>query len=126
MATKTEELIQNVQLEVTRIVAELDAMKHEVRAADLIQLRERLAKLDALLGLVNFTDLISRIATLEEQNVELKRWREESDRRRWQTQLLFFGSLLTLDIQLTVLFLKKLGVTQLTAKILIRHHRPMK
>ena len=107
MATKTEELIQNVQLEVTRIVAELDAMKHEVRAADLIQLRERLAKLDALLGLVNFTELISRIATLEEQNVELKRWREESDRRRWQTQLLFFGSLLTLAIQLTMLFLKK-------------------
>ena len=107
MATKTEELIQNVQLEVTRIVAELDAMKHEVRAADLIQLRERLAKLDALLGLVNFTERISRIATLEEQNVELKRWREESDRRRWQTQLLFFGSLLTLASQLTVLFLKK-------------------
>ena len=98
MATKTEELIQNVQLEVTRIVAELDAMKHEVRAADLIQLRERLAKLDALLGLVNFTELISRIATLEEQITDHKKWREESDRRRWQTQLLFFGSLLTLAI----------------------------
>ena len=77
------------------------------RLEALIQDVLRLAKIESLLDLADFGGLISRLATAEEQLSELKKWRDESDRRRWQTQLLFFGSLLTLAIQLTVLFLKK-------------------
>lgn len=44
---------------------------------------------------------------LQEQIAELKKWRDESGRRVFQVGILFGGSLLTLGIQLAVLFLKK-------------------
>ena len=47
-----------------------------------------------------------RIAVIESQLADIKKREEEADRRRWQTQLLFFGSLLTLAIQITILTLK--------------------
>ena len=51
--------------------------------------------------------LRERIAVVETQLQELKKREEESSRRLWQGTILFFGSLLTLGIQLIVLFLKK-------------------
>ena len=90
MASKSPiELIREIQIETTALRGILAACDRRV------------------LDLADFGGLISRLATAEEQLSELKKWRDESDRRRWQTQLLFFGSLLTLAIQLTVLFLKK-------------------
>ena len=108
MASKSPiELIREIQIETTALRGILAACDRRVDDAKLPDIRERLAKIESLLDLADFGGLISRLATAEEQLSELKKWREESDRRRWQTQLLFFGSLLTLAIQLIVLFLKK-------------------
>lgn len=108
MASKSpSELIREIQLELAALRGVVAGCDRRVDDANLPEIRERLAKIESLLEVADFGSLITRIATLEEQNTELKKWREESDRRRWQTVLLFGGSLLTLAIQLTVLFLKK-------------------
>ncbi len=70
MATKTEELIHSLQT--------------EVKDADLVELRVRLAALDSRLNVVDFPTLIAQIASLQEQVFELKKWREERERRAWQ------------------------------------------
>jgi hypothetical protein len=63
-------------------------------------LRERVAD-------SNLPKVLERLAVLESQQAESKKREEEGDRRRWQTQLLFLGSLLTLAIQITIVTLKK-------------------
>lgn len=68
MATKTEELITTVQLEVARAVTQLDGLREEVQKADLIGLRESLEKV----GVLDIPVLIAQIATLQEQVAELK------------------------------------------------------
>ena len=80
MATKAEELIHSVQLEVTRAVEQLGHLKDEVRNAKLLEVRENLATS----GVLNIPQLIAEIATLQEQVAELKKWREETERRKWQ------------------------------------------
>lgn len=78
--TKAEELLSSVQLELARAIAQIESLKAEVRQADLPAIRDALAKLDVL----NPAALLTKIATLEEQVAELKKWREERDRRGWQ------------------------------------------
>ena len=80
MATKAEELIASLQLDLARAVAQLDGLQDQVQKADLIGVRESLAKL----GVLNIPALIAQIATLQEQVAELKKWREEYERKRWQ------------------------------------------
>jgi hypothetical protein len=80
VATKTEELIASVQVEVARALTQLESLKDEVRKADLIDVRESLAPLAVL----NIPALLSQVATLQEQVTELKKWREERERRWWQ------------------------------------------
>ena len=51
--------------------------------------------------------MLVQLGVLQEQIAELKKWRDESARQVFQVGLLFGGSLLTLAIQLAILFLKK-------------------
>lgn len=101
--TKTEELINNIQLEVARALNQLDGLKEEVKKADLIKVRDSLSKLEVL----NATVLLAQIATLQEQVTELKKWREESERRRWQLVAGVFLAVLAFSANLIVNFVRK-------------------
>lgn len=84
MATKTEELIHELQIELTRLLAVLNTLQTEVRDADLRAVRERIRHIESLLAVIDVPKVLTRVATLEEQVAELKKWREERDRRNWQ------------------------------------------
>jgi hypothetical protein len=101
------ELIRELHLELTKLIGQLDAVKDEVRKAELIANRERLTKLEAVLEMVNVHTLMIQLGVIQEQLAELKRWREETERKRWQLNMVFFGCLSSLFVQLLVLFLKK-------------------
>ena len=81
------ELIREIQLETVRLLQRLDSFQDEVKNADLLQIRERLAVLEILVA-------------------ELKKREEETDRRRWQLWLgiavcvLTFGANLTMNLLL--------------------------
>jgi hypothetical protein len=108
MAAKSPtELIRELQIEVTKLTEQITGLKEEVRTANLLGLRERFVKIEERLSVVDLTSVLTRLATLEEQVSELKKAREEIGRRMTQVGLLFFGSLLTLAVQLVLLFLKK-------------------
>jgi hypothetical protein len=67
-------------------------------------------RVDELRTHVDSFDLLSlreRVAVLESQVVELKRNKEESEKRYWQFVVLFVGGLLTLAINVTVSFIRK-------------------
>jgi hypothetical protein len=84
MATKTEELIHELQIELTRLLAVLNTLQTEVRDADLRAVRERIRHIESLLAVIDIPKVLTRVATLEEQVAELKKWRDERDRRNWQ------------------------------------------
>jgi len=110
--TELYELIRDLELEIARINERLKLHQTTLDEANLVSIRERLAVLDsAVTELKKWRDELDRrgerIAVLESQQVELTKWRDESARRVFQVGLLFGGSLLTLAIQLAILFLKK-------------------
>lgn len=108
MAGKTPtELIRELQRELAKLIAELNGLRDEVRRADLLATRDRLTKLEATLDTLDIPAVLVQLGVLQEQIAELKKWREEVGRRVMQVGLLFGASLLTLAIQLVVLFLKK-------------------
>lgn len=86
------ELIQELRVELTRLIERVDHTRESLDTANLVGLRERLAVIEALVA-------------------DLQKWREESDRRRWQfwlgvaTVVLTFAANLT--VNLLVLFAKK-------------------
>jgi hypothetical protein len=97
----------NFQVEVTKLIAELKGLREEVRQAELLSIRDRLTKLESVLGTLDIPALLVQIGVLQEQIAELRKWREEADRRRWQVLMLFAGSLLTLLVQIALLAVKK-------------------
>lgn len=109
MATKVEELVNSVNLEVARAAEQIASLKDEVRAAELLKVHEALARLEVL----NIPVLLAQIATLQEQVAELKKWKEESDRRRWQVLLAIGVCVLTFTsnivINLLLFFARKPG-----------------
>lgn len=101
------ELIRDLQVEVTKLVGRLDGLKDEVRRMESLSPGDRLTKLESALGTLDISALLVQLGVLQEQIAELRKWREESDRRRWQVALLFGGSLLTLLVQIALLAVKK-------------------
>lgn len=87
------------QADVLAMIGELRT-DHAVMGAKYDSLRERVAESD-------LPKILERLAVLESQQAESRKREEETDRRRWQTQLLFFGSLLTLAIQIAIVTIKK-------------------
>ena len=111
MASKVEDLIHTIQVEVAKIIANLDGVKNELGRGDFTEIRERISKLEALLSVADFRELLTRIATLEEQNAELKKWKDERDRRNWQFWLgigmCVFTFTANIVIQLVMFFARK-------------------
>jgi hypothetical protein len=103
VATKTEELATSLQLEVARAVAQLEGLKDEVRKADLVEIRDTLMKVHTHITVVDVPKLIAQFATLQEQVAELKKWRDERDRRSWQFWLGVGMCVLTLFVNLFVI-----------------------
>lgn len=101
------ELIRELQLEVSRLTEQLSALKEEVRKAELLDTRDRLTKLEAMLATLNVPAVLVQLGVLQEQLSELKKWREETERRRVQTNMVFLGCILTLVIQIVLVFIKK-------------------
>ncbi len=118
MATKTEELINTVHREVTRLVEMHQALRDEVDAAKLIELRESQAVLEAaVVELKKWREEHDRrgerLAVLESQFAEFKKQFEEKDRRWWQfwigAGLVGFTFVANLIIQFVLLFSRKPG-----------------
>lgn len=116
--TKTEELINTVQCEVTRLLAVHQGLRDEVEAANLIEIRERQAVMDAALGdlrkrVEDAERRNERLAVLESQFAELKKQFEEKDRRWWQfwvgVSVVGFTFVANLVIQLLLFFSRKPG-----------------
>ena len=84
MATKTEELLHSLQTELTRVVSVVEGLQTQVRDAEMGKLREHIAVFNARLADLSLPVLLAQIATLQEQVAELKKWKEERERRWWQ------------------------------------------
>ena len=70
-------------------------------------LNETVRVLSERLQDAHIVEMVAKIAVLELQVAELKEREQENDRRRWQMNLLLFGSMLTLAIQIALLFVRK-------------------
>ena len=88
MATKWETSIQEVQIQ-------------------LAELKQRVGTFRDEIDRVNLIELIRKVAVLEQRLNELKRLKDETDRRYWQFVVLFIGGLITLGINLVVSFIRK-------------------
>lgn len=86
--SKVEQLARETEKELALIKKDGEALQKDIDQADLNQVRER-------------------IAVLEERVVELKKMREESEKRYWQFVVLFVGGLITLGINIAVSFIRK-------------------
>jgi hypothetical protein len=78
------------------------ATKHEL---DL--LKKDIDSLATDIDRAKLAELRERIAILEERVTELKKLREEAEKRYWQFVVLFIGGLITLGINLVVSFVRK-------------------
>src|SRR5688500_10970764 len=108
MAAKSpSELIRDLQIEVTKLLGQLDGLKDEIRKAELLATRDRLTKLESVLETVDIPAVLVQLGVIQEQIGELKKWRDELERKRWQVTMLFGGCLLTLLVQLALLTIKK-------------------
>ena len=102
------DLIQDLRHDFTVLRAEVDALAGELRRADLLPLRERLAVLESkFVELSLMKEEVKRIAVLEDRVAELKRLNEEAERRRWQFVMLFVAGLITLAINIALLVFRK-------------------
>jgi hypothetical protein len=118
MATKTEEIINVIQREITRLQTQIQGLQDEVTRANLIESRSTLAVLEAAVTeLRKWRDeadrRAERLAVVESQLAELKTRFEEKDRRWWQfwvgvsaVGLTFVANLV---IQLILLYSRKSG-----------------
>src|SRR3954454_21023695 len=73
------ELIRELQLEVAKLISELNGLSDEVRKADLLGARDRLTKLEASLNTLDVPSVLVQLGVIQEQLTELKKWpRDES------------------------------------------------
>ena len=88
MAGKTTaeltQLIEELQRELTQLRVALSLVQQDIERAEMHELRDRFTKIEALLSVLDAAAVLRKVATLEEQVAELKKWREERDRRNWQ------------------------------------------
>ena len=86
--SKISQLARQTELDLAVLQAEVQALREMLLGGDLANIRERLA-------------------VLEDRVTELKKSKEEADRRYWQFVVLFIGGILTLAINLVVSFVRK-------------------
>ena len=85
---KISQLARTTELDISALRHDLEALKKESTQANWQGVRERLA-------------------VLEDRVTELRKSKEEADRRYWQFVVLFVGGILTLAINLVVSFVRK-------------------
>ena len=116
MATKSEELIGKIQLEVTRIQTLVEGLQNQIEQANLTEARTSIAVVGAAVAdLKKWRDEFDRrgerLAVLDSQFAELKKQFEENDRRRWQFWLgvgvVVITFVANLTINLLMFFAKK-------------------
>lgn len=78
------QLIEELQRELTRLRVALSLVQQDIERAEMHELRDRITKIESLLTVLDAAAILRKVATLEEQVAELKKWREERDRRNWQ------------------------------------------
>lgn len=88
MAQSTAELIRRLDVELAVLRSEFDGLREQISRTELAQIRERLAVVEHTLA-------------------ELKKQKEEADRRLWQFTVLFVGGLITLAINFALVFVRK-------------------
>jgi capsule polysaccharide export protein KpsE/RkpR len=81
------DLIAQLRTELEVLRAQFDLIRREIDKPEFGQLRDRITKIESLLAVIDPSGLVKKVATFEEQVAEFKKWREESDRRRWQVLL---------------------------------------
>jgi hypothetical protein len=91
---------------------EYELLKQLVESGDLPALRDRLVLLEGRVGAIEkFEAELRRIGVLEDRVNELKKGKEEADKRRWQFVYIFAGAVVTLlvtvVVQLVLALLKK-------------------
>jgi hypothetical protein len=91
---------------------EFELLKQLVESGDLPTLRDRLSSLEGrVAALEKFEAELRRIGALEERVNELRRAKEESEKRHWQFVYIFAGAvatlLITVVVQLVLAMLRK-------------------
>ncbi len=86
--SKVSQLARQTELDLAVLQQEVQSLRDKIASGDLPSVRERLA-------------------VLEDRVTELKKSKEEADRRYWQFVVLFIGGILTLAINLVVSFVRK-------------------
>ena len=89
------EAIRDLEQAVAKLLGRMDATGEELG-----RLRDNHAK-----TVEGQAQLDKRLTVLEERFADLKKALEESDRRRWALWLAFFGSLLTLLVNVALLLI---------------------
>jgi hypothetical protein len=82
--TELKDLISALRTELEVLRAEFVLVREDIQRPEFMRIRERIATIEALLTAIDAPNLTRKIATLEEHVAELKKWREETERRKWQ------------------------------------------
>lgn len=82
--TELADLIADLRTELHVLRAQFDALNTDLDRPEYARMRERITKIESLLAVIDAAALVRQIATLQEQVAELKKWREESERKKWQ------------------------------------------
>jgi predicted nucleic acid-binding Zn-ribbon protein len=96
LVTKNEEMIVDLAKNVAILGERLNFERRELERVD--TLRSDSAK--------ELFDISRRVAVIEDKLNEFKKTAEENDRRRWMLTLAFIGSLLTLAVNLALIFFR--------------------
>lgn len=111
-----EKLIQSHRSQLEVMNKEIELLRGELERTEYTKAHDAIARLDervkSLERLLEKMDSDSkRIAVLEEKTSELKRHRDESDKRQWQFVYIFAGAcaslLVTVVVQLVLAYFKR-------------------
>lgn len=113
--TELFELIKELETQWELLRAEVGTHDKEIelQRPEFAQLRDRMTKLESLLAVLDPAGTIRNLTTLQAEVAELKKWKEERDRRWWQfwvgAGLVGLTFVANLVVQLVLFFSRKPG-----------------
>jgi hypothetical protein len=111
-----EKLVQSHRSQLAVMNKEIELLRSELERSEYTKLHDAVARMDERIKtiekLVEKQDSeIKRVTALEEKTNELKRQRDESDKRQWQFVYIFAGAcaslLVTVIVQLVLAYFKR-------------------